>query len=104
MKIFLPQGGRTLISGERVQLNTGLRGHTDPNTVFKVKIMLMLLMVMTMMIMMTMISHRSGLICFACPLMQKSMQIHASAYRYIDISLSVSIIIIIVCIIMAMPN
>ena len=30
------QGGRTLISGERVQLNTGLRGHTDPNTVFKV--------------------------------------------------------------------
>ena len=30
------QGGRTLISGERVQLNMGLRGHTDPKTVFKV--------------------------------------------------------------------
>ena len=40
------QGGRTLISGERVQLNTGLRGHTDPNTVFKV----ILILVMQMMI------------------------------------------------------
>ena len=40
------QGGRTLISGERVQLNTGLRGHTDPNTVFKV----MIILVMQMMI------------------------------------------------------
>jgi len=29
----------TLVSGERVQLNTGLRGHTDPNTVFKDRLM-----------------------------------------------------------------
>ena len=51
MKIFLPQGGRTLISGERVQLNTGLRGHTDPNTVFKVTMMLMMMILMMRMMM-----------------------------------------------------